>query len=105
VYNVMNARLNIESSVTSSFSSVVNPAPSTVVTFRTVDSSSSSLTELRNISARPSPKVKKANATLGILDNNSISQALLQNRYPGHIFLAFGRAIEVYDEDLSASVA
>jgi hypothetical protein len=105
VYDVMNARLNVESSVTLSFSSVVNPAPSTVVTVQTVDSSSRSSTELRNIPVRPSSKVKKASATLGILDNDSISQALLQNCYLGRIFLAFGQAIEVYNEDVSASVA
>jgi hypothetical protein len=51
VHNVMNARLNVESSVTPSFSSVVNPAPSTAVTVRTVTSSSSSSTEPRNIPA------------------------------------------------------
>jgi hypothetical protein len=105
VYDVMNARLNVESSVTPSFSSVVNPGPSTAVTVRTVDSSTSSSTEPRNIPVGPALKSKKANSSCSILDNESISQALMQNRYPGRIFLAFRRAIEVYDEDLSASVA
>jgi hypothetical protein len=90
--------------VTPSFSSVVNPPPSTAVTVRTVTSSSSSSTKLRNIPAGAAAKAK-IRATPGILDNDSISQALVQNRHPGRIFLSFGRAIEVYSEDLSASVA
>jgi hypothetical protein len=88
--------------VTPSFSSVVNPAPSTAVTMRTVTSPSSASTELRNIPASSKPEVKPVP---GILSNDSISQALLQSRRSGRIFLAFGQAIEVYDEGLSASVA
>jgi hypothetical protein len=103
VYDVMKERLNVESSVTPSFSSVVNPEPSTAVTIRTVNSSSSSSTERRNIPASSKFRTK-AKSTLGLLDNESISQALLQNRQFGRIFVAFGRALEVYDEDLSASV-
>jgi hypothetical protein len=102
VYDVMKARLNVESSVTPSFSSVVNPAPSTAVTVRTVDSPSSTSTEIRNL---PASAELKTPIAPGLLNNDSISQALLQNRRPGRIFFAFGRVIEVYDEDLSASVA
>ncbi|KAJ7082174.1 hypothetical protein B0H15DRAFT_952559, partial [Mycena belliarum] len=74
-------------SATPSFSSLVNPAPSQNSAPRS--SGSSTTTD----------KKKR-----GLLESESISQALRAGREPARIFISYGRNVEVYDEGLAESV-
>ncbi|KAJ7756265.1 hypothetical protein B0H16DRAFT_1458261 [Mycena metata] len=77
-------------SATPSLTSLVNPGPSAA------EEGSNTPTD------GPSAARK---STAGVLDNESISQAMQYNREPGRIFISFGRSIEIYNEPLHASVA
>ncbi|KAK6971387.1 hypothetical protein R3P38DRAFT_2425775, partial [Favolaschia claudopus] len=72
-----------------------HPPPSEAQDRASNDSAISYVAEASGVAPGPRP---------GLLNNESISQALLYNREFGRIFLSYGQIIDVYDESLSASV-